>query len=158
MTTSKPKPKPSATLSRNWVDQYYEELNHALHRFNYFLVAISFMFVAFVTLITSCKSDELNRIIIAIASAGIALSFYFFQINYHQSRVAHVVGEKKINTPLPPRYIETKRWIRESFSDTARYFRDYRDIARNRPASSTWIVPVFFSLLWISSLVLWLTS
>ena len=156
------KPQPNGDINRNWVDQYYEELNHALHRFNYFLIAVSFMFVAFVTLITSCKSNDLNWIIIAVASAGIALSFYFFQINYQQTRVADVVRDQKLNTPIDKKdikigkYVKTVCWIFESFCDAALYIFRFRFIARERPASHTWIVPVLFLLLWIVSLVWWL--
>ena len=53
-------PKPSEKTDRTWVDQYYEELNQVLHRFNYFLVFTSFMFVAFVTLITNAKNYDLR--------------------------------------------------------------------------------------------------
>lgn len=153
-------PQPNGNINRNWVDQYYEELNHALHRFNYFLIAVSFMFVAFVTLITSCKSSELDWVILAIASAGIALSFYFFQINYQQTRVACIVRDQKRNTPVDKEdeNLETVRWICESFKDTARYVCRFRFIARERPASHTWIVPVLFILLWVFSLVGWLIS
>jgi len=142
---------------RNWVDQYYEELNHALHRFNYFLVAISFMFVAFVTLITSCKSDELNWIIILVASTGIALSFYFFQINYQQTRVARLIRERRRNIPIDKddASLDTIRWFRhDSFVDAIKYYR-LSHVARELPASHTWAIPFLFLVIWIVSLLGW---
>jgi len=150
------KPQPSGDMKRNWVDQYYEELNQVLHRFNYFLVFTSFMFVAFVTLITSSKSNDLDWMIIAVAIVGIILSLFFFQVNYQQTRVACEVAKHKLNTPLPPEYVETKRWMRDSFSDTARYLRrEFSYIAKERPASHTWIIPFAFILFWVFSLVGW---
>lgn len=152
-------PQPGGDMSRNWVDQFYEELNHALRRFNYFLVAISFMFVAFVTLITSSKSNELDWIIKAVGIAGALLSLYFFQINYQQTRVADVVRDNRLRTPVDKEeqhtYFRTCRWMGESLLDAILYLPRFRFIARERPASHTWIVPVLFLLLWVFSLVWW---
>ena len=147
---------PPKDINRNWVDQFYEELNQVLHRFNYFLVFTSFMFVAFVALITSSKSNNLDWIIIAVAIVGIILSLFFFQINYQQTRVARKVKEQERNTPLPSEDVETELWIRESFSDIGRYLRGhFRYIATERPASHTWFIPALFILIWFFSLIGW---
>lgn len=151
------KPGPTGDINRSWVDQYYEELNQVLHRFNYFLVSTSFLFVAFVTLITNSRNNDLNWIIVGVVIVGITLSFFFFQINYQQTRVACEVKARKLNTPLPSRYAKTERWIRDSFSDTYRYLRrDFKYIATKRPASHTWFIPAAFIFVWVFSLVGWL--
>ncbi len=149
-------PKPSEKTDRNWVDQYYEELNQVLHRFNYFLVFTSFMFVAFVTLITNSKNNDLDWIITLVAIVGIALSLFFFQINYHQTRVAKKVKDEERRTPLSSEDVETERWILDAFSDVAEYIRcHFRYIATERPASHTWIIPFGFIVIWMISLIGW---
>jgi hypothetical protein len=66
---------------RTWIDQFYEEINQVMQRFNYFLVATSFLFLAFATLITS-EVQNLEHIALAIVSFGILISLYYFEINY----------------------------------------------------------------------------
>ncbi len=156
MTTKRAKPKPNENLNRNWVDQFYEEINQVLHRFNYFLVSTSFMFVAFVALITSSKSNELDWIIKAVSILGIILSLYFFQINYQQTRVAHTVREEKLNIPFKGG--ETERWALDSLRDVVRYIFKPGYFAKERPASHTWFIPVLFTLLWIFSFCWWLLN
>ena len=149
-------PQPNGNINRNWVDQYYEELNQVLQRFNYFLVATSFMFVAFVTLITNSKNNDLDWIIIFVAIVGILGSLFFFQINYHQTRVAKKVKDQKLKTPLSSKDVDTERWIGDAFSDVAEYIRrHFRYIATERPASHTWFIPFVFIIIWFVSLIGW---
>ncbi len=147
---------PTVGINRNWVDQFYEEVNQVLHRFNYFLVATSFMFLAFVSLITSYKSGDFDWIIKSVTILGIILSLTFFQINYHQTRVAQNVRNKKSNTPL--QVFESGKWIKESFLDLISYPFRVLYFAKERPVSHTWVIPVLFALLWIISLCWWLNN
>ena len=151
------KPQPTGDINRNWVDQFYEELNQVLHKFNYFLLFTSFMFLAFVTLITNSKNNDLDWMIIVVAIVGIILSLSFFQINYHHTRVAHIVRERKQNTPVEKddKDWETGHWILESLFDAATYFPRFHFMTRERPVSHTWFIPVGFIALWVFSLVWW---
>jgi len=153
MTAQNADPPPNENLSRTWVDEFYEQINQVQQRFNYFLIATSFLFVAFVTLVTS-STPNLCKMIIAVASFGILLSLYYFEISYHQTRVAQTVRDNKISDPSKIK-VEPKKWTLESICDAFAYFFPFRafKFAKERPANYTWVIPIGFTLFWIFSLV-----
>lgn len=143
-------------LKRSWVDQFYEEINQVQQRFNFFLIATSFLFLAFITMITSRFPyiGQMGDVIIHItAFFGIAFSFYFFQINYHQARVADEVSEKKLTRPLLPK--ERKTRIKEGIRDAFCYLCKAKEFATARAVSYTWYIPFMFCVLWFIVWLIW---
>ena len=150
--------KPSGyddNLKRSWVDQFYEEIKQVQQRFNYFLIATSFLFLAFLTMITRGFPDIelMGEVIIHITAIfGMGFSFYFFLINYNQARVADEVSEKKITEPILGNEIKTR--IGEAIGDALCYLFKVKEFTTKRRVSYTWLTPFAFLILWF---VVWLS-
>jgi len=142
---------------RTWIDQFYTEVNQVQQRFNFFLVAISFLFLGFIAMITNTFPDlgiMRDAIIHFTAIAGVVLSFYCFQINYHQCKVADIVGKDRLNEPLPDdkKKISVKQAIKEAFSYPFRA----REFAKSRAVTYAWVIPFGFSCFYFIVWVMWI--
>jgi hypothetical protein len=142
-------------LKRSWVEQFYEEIKQVQQRFNYFLIATSFLLLAFLTMITRGFPDiELMGDVIVHITAifGMVFSLYFLLINYNQARVANEVSEKKITEPILGEDIKVR--IGEAIGDAFCYFFKAREFTTKRRVSYTWFIPFAFLILWF---VIWLS-
>lgn len=142
-------------LKRSWVDQFYTEVGLVQQRFNFFLVAVSFLFLAFATLVSGVTDQGGMAIAILIAVFGGGISLYFSIINYLQAEVARLVGEKRYCEPIADTEKKTVDWLLNRWCDAWKYpFKAIRPSqwAKLGPVSYTWFVPFAFFLLWLAVL------
>ncbi len=143
-------------LHRSWVDQFYTEIQQVQQRLNFFLVAISFLFLGFITMITNSFPDisvMRDSIIHLTAFFGVVYSFYSFQINYHQCRVADIVSKDKLTKPLPDD--KKKILIKQALKDALHYPFKAREFAKSRVESYAWFIPFGFSCFWLLAWLFW---
>lgn len=139
------------TSSRTWIDQFYTEIGQVQDRFNFYLVAISFLFVVFATVAVSeikLATPVAQYIILILTDlASLVLSLYFLEINYHQCLVAQKIVTYKLNTPLPKGLIEQKVW--GAIKDCFRYLScgEFRSSGLVTPYA--WLIPFGFLILWL---------
>ncbi|APH13048.1 hypothetical protein ASJ33_07705 [Dehalococcoides mccartyi] len=138
------------TIKRSWVDQYYTEVEHVQQRFHFFLVLMSFLIVAFVTLVINIDANPFCLPLICILIGfGFILSIYFSLISYFQTRVIMQVSEGKLCSPVAGDKRKSTEWLSEWLPDHFEYLFSPFDFNKKSPVSHTWFVPSLFALLWL---------
>lgn len=150
---------------------FYNELDLLFRRFNFFLVASSFLITSLAVLVTANKDsvvtyDTLTRLIYAVIVFGGVISVAFGAINYINAKVVGKRGDflksqPSINTEssLSSLYesvyerikneITPAKWLKGLPCDFLRALTCPLAFSQKEPASHTWVIPFFFYVLWM---------
>ena len=161
-----------ARLHERASDEFRNELELLFKRFNFFLLASSFLITTLVVAVTSRQyTDGTSCLIPGLASAilvlGGLISMAFLVINYVNAKVARArrdfiengLPEICGNLPLPDMYssmthfvkckIKARGLLQELLPDFCTLIRDPPAFADREVAFHTWLTPFGFYIFWI---------
>jgi len=123
-----------------------QDLYHQLHllsdRFTFFLLATSFLVVAFVSLVVLAGELSAKLVLLAHFVAALAsfLSVAFFIINYLTAKTAFESGKGK--------QIEPVKWLAGSLTDIGNFVINPLNYSLKGHMAYTWFVPLVFCVFW----------
>ena len=145
-------------------DKFYREVDLLFSRFHFFLVATSFLILAFVTLVTSnlCPTvrEPLGHAIAAFASC---LSIAFFLINYLTATMLKPPNDKKQKPDIEDKLNERDQSDKEQKLDKedvpierlsrfpvgmVKFILDPLNYSVDHKACHTWVIPLAFYVFW----------
>lgn len=151
----------------------YKELGLLFQRFNFFLVANSFLVVAVVGLVVSTNglggtNDTLTKLIVAIIMLGGFISLAFGVINYINAKIVKVRRDyldievpkidagsslfdmhKRMGQHLSEG-LEPSKWLRDLVPTLLRVFGDPLKLSKDEIAYHTWLIPLVFYVFWMA--------
>lgn len=125
--------------------EFYREIDFLFRRFNFFLLATSFLVAGFVAVVVTNMSSRLELTLLAhaIAALGSFLSAAFFVVNFMAAKVAMEIKKEKKNEPV--------KWLRESHKDVINFLKNPLTFSKDNPASHTWFIPLVFCSFWLAA-------